>query len=154
MSKPLEQHIIDKRPEPVSESTRRRNPHLYGLTPLGEALSKMTSPLRQSTATPTKAEQEWTRILRQQYPDAWVTEQAITFRLANGLRYTPDNVVFGGFTHRFSAYEVKGKRRKDSRWFTDDSKVKIKVAARVFPWVRWAVVWKENGQWQEQVVTT
>lgn len=73
-----------------------------------------------------------------------IYEQAITVRLANGLRYTPDWVVFG---HQgIQCYEVKGKHV----W--DDSIAKLKMAASKYRDWKWVLVWKEKGSWQQQVV--
>lgn len=64
--------------------------------------------------------------------------QAVTFRLANGVRYTPDLFCFceGRFkplpmqqwiAAAAIAWEVKGK------WFTDDAIVKLKLFASLYP---------------------
>jgi len=56
-----------------------------------------------------------------------VSPHALTFRIGNGVRYTPDFIVT--FTdNTIAAYEVKGPHA----W--DDSIVKLKVAAAQFPW--------------------
>lgn len=56
---------------------------------------------------------------------AWYAFEAITFKLADDTRYTPDFVVML-VSGRLQAHEVKG------HW-VDDAKVKIKVAAALFP---------------------
>jgi hypothetical protein len=69
--------------------------------------------------------------------------QAVTFKIANGLRYTPDFFILGIDT----AYEVKGK------WVDGDSFPKLKMAASVFPEISWFLVWKDgNKAWQEQII--
>lgn len=68
--------------------------------------------------------------------------ESITLKLANGTRYTPDFSKCGQFGIVF--YEVKGK------WFTDDSNVKIKVAANQWPEFQFWLAWKQDGQWQTQ----
>lgn len=70
---------------------------------------------------------------------------ALTFKLANGVKYTPDVCIFYESGH-IQAYEVKGP------WMTDDSVVKLKVAAHEYPWVRFLLAWKVSGQWQVQPV--
>jgi hypothetical protein len=87
-----------------------------------------------------------------------ILHEKIAFRLANGVVYWPDVVVKGkrtfGSHGDVTAYEVKGKRRRDAAWARDDSRVKLKVAATQYPWIHWVLVWKdESGNWQEQVVT-
>ena len=62
----------------------------------------------------------------------WYAFESLKFRLANKTWYTPDFLVetFGG---AMEAHEVKGFWRCDAR-------VKIKVAAVAFPWVRFIAV--------------
>ena len=70
--------------------------------------------------------------------------QAVTFRLANSLRYTPDFFIIGCLGA--ICYEVKGK------WVDGDSFPKLKTAASVFPEISWRLVWKSDGIWKEQIV--
>lgn len=77
--------------------------------------------------------------------------QAITFRLANGVRYTPDVFCFDWvWQHetRNVAWEVKGG------WFTDDAKVKIKLFAAAYPEILVLLVSddKATGMWTNQIV--
>ena len=71
-----------------------------------------------------------------------ISIQAISFRLANGLRYTPDFVSLSNL----KAWEVKGA------WVDGDSFPKLKMAAAVYPEIVWLLVWKKNGVWREQRV--
>ena len=63
-------------------------------------------------------------------------------RLAPNTFYHPDFIVV--FPDRFEIHEVKG-------FWRDDAKVKYKVAADMFPWVRFMVVKLKKGvfEWQE-----
>jgi hypothetical protein len=101
--------------------------------------------LRQSAAPKLNTtEAAWGDYLRATLPSCPVLAQAITLRLANGCRYTPDfaQVTQEGIP---AFYEVKGFMR-------DDAAVKIKVAAAQFPaWAFW-LVWRKAGQWQQQRV--
>lgn len=88
-------------------------------------------------------ESQWLAVL-QGRSFAWVGIQNVTFKIGHDCRYTPDFVCYaniGGMV----AYEVKG-------FFRDDAKVKIKVAARMFPWITFILVMKENGYWKEEIV--
>lgn len=76
----------------------------------------------------------WQRAL----PGQYIGVQSITLKLADDCRYTPDFVTI--FQGDIRAYEVKG-------FWRDDAKVKIKVAARMFP-MRFVVVQWIKGQWQ------
>jgi len=139
-------------PENVSAATRKRNPHLYGtgepfvMPPKAKANGR-TIRLRQSSKPKlNKLEEEFRYKLKYERPDDWLSEQAITFRLANGVRYTPDFVTFSSMNGEFNAYEVKGQRM----W--EDSGIKLKIAATAYPWIRWTLVWKERDNWKRQVI--
>jgi hypothetical protein len=70
--------------------------------------------------------------------------QAVTLRIANGCRYTPDFIATGAVWLR--AYEVKGFMR-------DDAAVKLKVAASLYPWITFHLVSKrKGGGWDVQKV--
>src|SRR5579872_339508 len=82
----------------------------------------------------------------------WFFEQ-ITLKLAADCRYTPDysvirNDVESDPTWALTFYEVKA-RRKGRMFAEDDSKVKIKVAASMFPFRFFYAVPKSNGDWEE-----
>lgn len=55
----------------------------------------------------------------------WYRFEAVTFKLAHDTRYTPDFLVMMA-DGTLEAHEVKG-------FFEDDAKVKVKVAAEMFP---------------------
>ncbi len=68
---------------------------------------------------------------------AWYKFEGITFKLADDTRYTPDFVLM--LTDgTIECHEVKG-------FWRDDAKVKIKVAAEMFPFVFRSVMLKHGG---------
>lgn len=84
-------------------------------------------------------------------PAGQVFSQAITFKLGNGVRFTPDFMVMADATNEHEnpvteliAYETKGFMR-------DDAAVKIKVAAALYPQIRFHLVTKrrkaQGGGW-------
>lgn len=93
-----------------------------------------------------KLETEFGQYLQANYPNSSTKfyEQAITLRLGNGLKYTPDWVVC--ISLRTYCFEVKGKHV----W--DDSIAKLKMAASVYPKWTWYLAWKQDGQWKMQEV--
>lgn len=139
----------------VSASTRRKNPHLFAEGAVGNpvletavGLTKPTKPakrIRQSSQKLTKLEQEYLSMMIANHGSDSVYSQSITLRICNGLRYTPDAVVLCKGKD-VQAYEVKGKHA----W--DDAIAKLKMAAHEYPAIRFVLVWKDNGRWQEQVV--
>jgi hypothetical protein len=164
-------------PQDVSESTKKRNPHLYagppsmvnttgghgvtdfnptGYWPDGNPKPlpiKEPKRLRQSTKPLlNKLEEEAWQMLRSKACSGQVLiSQAITFRLANGLRYTPDFFCFSwpsvGEFNRPTAWEIKGP------WATDDAIAKVKMFATAYPEIRVILVWRdEQKQWCQQRV--
>lgn len=108
-------------------------------------VAKSQPRIRQNSAGLNKTEQaffDWLTV--EAGPLAQVYTQAITLRIANGSRYTPDFVARAGI--RFAAYEVKGFLR-------DDAAVKLKVAASLYPWIKFHLVTKrKGGGWDVQEV--
>lgn len=48
--------------------------------------------------------------------------------------------------------DVKG-RKGDSYYTTEDARIKIKVAARMYPWFRFFTVWEDrNGIWRREEI--
>lgn len=76
--------------------------------------------------------------------DVWVGVQNLTFKLANDCRFTPD----------FCAIDQRGKMRCiDVKGFQrEDALIKIKVAARLFPFVLFVIVKKNGTGWDHQEV--
>jgi hypothetical protein len=69
----------------------------------------------------------------------WWTYEAITLKLADGVRYTPDFTVLT-IGPRLEFHEVKGYMR-------DDARVKLKVAAAMFPF-KFLLVRKSGRGWE------
>ena len=65
--------------------------------------------------------------------------EAITLKLANNTRYTPDFYVL--FEDRIELHEVKGG------FWRDDARVKIKVAAAMFPEFAFIAALNKKKQW-------
>jgi len=152
-------------PSTVSESTRRRNPHLYP-PPVKMALPANATPKKRIQQSPkplmNDLEAEFYARIKDQYPNyPPVRVQAKRYRLANGLTYTPDFSAsiwpydpaiaaqkYGEqpFPPRETVWEVKGD------WATDDAIAKVKMMAAAYPEIAVWLVWKVNGLWQEQLV--
>lgn len=138
-------------PTQVSKSVRKRNPHLYGgpdfLKDLAEPLiyDKPAKRIRQSSKPVlNKLEQEWFEWLLRCYSTEIVFPQAIRFKLGNGIWYKPDFVTFGPLG--VCAFEVKGPFSHRGGFEN------LKVAASKYTKITWTLVWKEQGQWKEQIV--
>lgn len=72
----------------------------------------------------------------------WWGFEAITVRLADGCRLTPDFAV-EDVDGRLQLREVKGSLRM----IRDDARVKLKVAAEYLPWPVYLVVPQKGGGW-------
>jgi hypothetical protein len=98
--------------------------------------------LRQKTKGPNKLETAFAAVLRAENPGVQIREQAVTWQIGNGVRYTPDIMIVE--PGRLEAYETKGGL------FRDDAKVKIKVAASIWPQITFFLVWRKAGVWHRQ----
>jgi hypothetical protein len=63
---------------------------------------------------------------------------AIRFRMADGAYYKPDFMIIK--EDCCELHEVKG-------FWREAAKVRIKVAAELYPWFRWVVVRLVKGKW-------
>jgi hypothetical protein len=78
--------------------------------------------------------------------------QAVTFTLGHDLRFTPD-VSWLDPNGRWTFADVKGTRSdgKMLRW--EDAQIKAKIAARLFPWLRFVTAWRpDKVNWEIQDV--
>lgn len=101
------------------------------------------------SATPrgmNKTEAAWERELKHEQERGrirWFGFEAVTLKLAeNRCRYTPDFCVVMA-DGRIEFHEVKG-------FWRDDARVKIKVAARLFPWARFVAVTRKGMGWETE----
>jgi hypothetical protein len=72
----------------------------------------------------------------------WYEFEPMRLRLADRSFYKPDFCVIGA-DGTVNFFEIKGFWREASR-------VRIKVAARLFPWARFVAVTKRDGGWHEE----
>lgn len=71
----------------------------------------------------------------------WYGFEGMKFKLADKTYYTPDFIVMLA-DGTLEAREVKG-------FWEDDARVKIKVAAAMFP-IRFVAITKERGEWKRE----
>jgi hypothetical protein len=86
-----------------------------------------------------KLESAWLAVLCADITLAWVGVHALTFKIGDDCRYTPDFIALN-LDGELIAYETKGFMR-------DDARVKLKVAARMFPFVGFVLVERKAGAW-------
>lgn len=108
--------------------------------------------IRQSKEEPlNKLEAEWYEIIRRQFPNYPPPRpQCRRYKLGNGIWYKPDFVASSwpqtSGPAIETAWEVKGPKAFRGGFEN------LKVAAHSFPEVRWLLVWKEKGEWRQQIV--
>lgn len=93
-----------------------------------------------------KTEQSYEDHLKARRDVVWYCFEGIKFRLADNTYYTPDYLVMLDTGH-LEVHEVKG-------FWTDDAKVKIKVASDLFPPFKFVAVFKlpkkKGGGWRTE----
>ncbi len=151
---------------PVSQAVRRRNPHIYAaenfrhmiqraeakcgeidperpvimdtdsVKDLGKLVAKG---LRPSTdeAKLNKTELAYWHWLQCQ-DNLWIGLQCITLKMGHDLRLTPD---CWALSHEgLRAIDVKGFQREDAL-------IKMRIAARLFPFIHFVIVKKDGAGW-------
>jgi len=73
-------------------------------------------------------------------PGAWIGTQTHTLKLAERCRYTPDFTTLAEDGARLVMWEVKG-------FWRDDALVKIKTAARLYPYYQFIAAQRKKGEW-------
>ncbi len=143
-------------PQYVSESVRKRNPHLYQvLQKAGNEGWKLLPPdvqtkrIRQSTKPlMNKLESEFFEVLK--YSFKIIEPQSVRLMLGRGIWYKPDFIAWPcgleSQDTRMRAFECKGPH--SFRGGMEN----LKVAAHKYPQVKFTLVWKQDGKWQEQTV--
>lgn len=134
-------------PSNPTESFKRVNPAIYGeipevspvITSLGTAFSTAASTDVSKLNKTERAYHEYLKLKRYD----WLGVQCVTLKLADDCRLTPD---FAYITNgMFYLVDVKGFQREDAL-------IKMKVAARMFPWAQFLIVKKTKTGWDEKRV--
>lgn len=110
-------------------------------------VSKSHEPEQQQSPVVNKWEMMYSYELMQRKLNGeiqWFGYESIKLRLAKATTYTPDFVVVLP-DGRVEFHEVKG-------FWRDDARVKIKVAAELFPWARFVVVTRKHGEFKKEAL--
>lgn len=135
---------LPDRMKPVNEQGRPvqrppsyiANEERVGTMPTAPVFSRLAVSPSKDVADLNRTEAAWLAKMLADTDNAWVGVQNITLKLAADCRYTPDFFAIKR-DGTLWAYEVKG-------FWRDDARVKVKVAARSFPWVRFVAVSKKG----------
>jgi hypothetical protein len=136
-------------PTNPSASFIARNPHLYAYTGAAATRLEAQQPVPdapvacigdRASVKLNKLETAYYNHLKPLH--VWIGVQCITLKLGHDCRYSPDFWTVGGIG-QLEAHEVKGKM------FWDDAKVKLKVAATMYPMFDFYLVTRnDNGTWK------
>jgi hypothetical protein len=88
----------------------------------------------------------WLRTLG----DYWIGIQCITLKLGHDCRYTPD--FWAVDKDGMRAIDCKGTRDDGTPQVEEDAMVKMRVAARLFPFARFLLAWKTASGWQHREI--
>lgn len=139
-----------KQPEAVKGMTEAQKQTLVRDVPAALAVREERVGISSDEAALNKTEKRWLEILRSR-GFAFVGIHTHTLKLAHDCRYTPDFFTVDSANYSNADYgmvfwEVKGKH------IWEDSLIKIRTAARIFPFYRFVLAqWKDN-QWTEKVI--
>lgn len=120
----------------IEAQEKRANPFFelkVGPGVWGKPVGLDTSLIRQRRRKGSKTQDAFAEFLKSTVrPGVEILEEKITVELANGVRFTPDFCLIGaGASAHLTFYEVKGGYARE------DAKIKLKIAARVFPSFAW-----------------
>ena len=120
---------------------RRQTLGLHPARSTGEAFDRAEVELAASTMNKTEAavvqELEISMTAKE---IRWWAFEPLRFRIGKGAFYTPDFVVLRS-DFNLQVFEVKGHWEEAAR-------VRIKVAAHLFPWLRFTAVKRIRGGWE------
>lgn len=113
---------------------------------LGADFAPRTKKRIRQNVGPNQTERRAMDFLQKRYPLYALRFHAITVEIANGTRYTPDIVAVHNefFLGAIQLWEIKGPHA----W--EDSIIKLKVAARLWPQFIFHLMWEDGDGWQEQ----
>lgn len=149
-----------------SDSFRRLNGSMFPAANVGAPVAQVKRIRPDGIPGGPRYRSAWERqfhdVLKARFPGAWIEHEPMSLRLATGAKYTPDFCVAVKVMdavpcgenpglpalHQFTFWEVKGHWREAAR-------VRIKIAARLFPWARFVAVVKQKkrdgGGWKEEL---
>ena len=107
--------------------------------------------VRQSHKQPSKVHRDWGDHLKTFVPKESLYEEAITLKLCNGVRYRADWMVIYGLTQPPTAYKITAYECKGAFMY-DDARKSLLFAAKEYPWIRFMLVCRQNGQWKQQEI--
>lgn len=96
-----------------------------------------------------KTEKDYLTFLVGQRPQ-WCGVKSITLKLGHDCRFTPDFWMLDETGLR--AIDTKASWKGGQPHVEDDAMVKLKVAARLFPFIHFVIAWKVGEVWQHKTI--
>lgn len=144
-------------PNQVSKSVRRRNPGLFpetpviSITPSPDAAFTPRTGLSKTELALNKTEQAyyaWAKACGWQY----VGVQNITLLLAHDCRFTPDFTLWSPESG-VTLVDTKATNKKTGKPLVrEDAMIKMRAAARLFPFIRFVVAYRHGEVWHHQEI--
>lgn len=82
--------------------------------------------------------------------DYWIGVQCITLKLGHDCRLTPD--FWAVNAEGLRAIDTKGTTKDGEPWVEEDAMVKLRIAARLFPFIRFLLAWRTKSGWQHREI--
>ena len=129
-----------------SVSFRARNPEFFQVAKPQNVTQATAITVRQPKRKISDLERRWGEKLHQAYPNAQIYPQ-FPLSLGTGCNYYVDFLIVTRTSMAWTirADEVKGWRRETGL-------AKLKIAARIYPWIRFYLVTRGPAGWIERLV--
>jgi len=81
----------------------------------------------------------------------WIGVQSVTLKLGHDCRYTPD--FFALDQEGMRAIDTKATRKDTGKALVEeDSMIKMRVAARLFPWCKFLIAYRNGAVWDHVTI--
>ena len=153
MSRQSEEEIYRKNPRLAAQidAAKGHGGRALDLPAAPPAKDKPDLPPAPHEAKMNRAEQRYSvhlAKLQAAYQIKYFRFEAIKLRLARLTTYTPDFLVVAN-SGAIELHEVKAFWKSERRaHFEDDARVKIKMAAELFPCFLFRAAWQVDGEWK------
>lgn len=124
--------LAEAREQQMKKKTARLDASMFALQPSHDE------------ARLNKTERAYLVLLRARQDVDWIGIQSVTLKIGDDCRLTCDFVYLCDGVLTF--VDTKGG------FIREDSTIKIKAAARMFPWARFIVAQKISGTWAEKII--
>lgn len=137
----------------IGDTVAKLNPQLFNTDSQQAQAMEMNRRLQLRPSTDegklNQNEKLYLEFLRGSQPQ-WYGIQAITLKLGHDTRFTPDFWALDD--NGLRAIDVKATWSNGKVHIEDDAMVKLKIAARLFPFIHFLIAWREGTIWQHRPI--